>query len=86
MKKKIQNFWYYHKTVFLIAVLVAGAGTYLFLQQIYYQLKLPSICRQISKRNAFAYDLDNILSRLVYGRILFPSSKLSCLELEFDLN
>ena len=54
---------------------------YLFLQQIYYQLKLPSICRQISKRNAFAYDLDNILSRLVYGRILFPSSKLSCLEL-----
>ena len=49
---------------------------YLFLQQIYYQLKLPSICRQISKRNAFAYDLDNILSRLVYGRILFPSSKL----------
>ena len=54
---------------------------YLFLQQIYYQLKLPSICRQISKRSAFAYDLDNILSRLVYGRILFPSSKLSCLEL-----
>ena len=33
MKKKIQNFWYYHKTVFLIAVLVAAAGTYLFLQQ-----------------------------------------------------
>ena len=54
---------------------------YLFLQQIYHQLRLPSICKRIAKRCAFAYDLDNILSRLVYGRILFPSSKLSCLEL-----
>ncbi|MBR3458818.1 MAG: IS1634 family transposase, partial [Selenomonadaceae bacterium] len=54
---------------------------YLFLQQIYYQLRIPSICRRIAKRNAFAYDLDAVLSRLVYGRILFPSSKRSCLEL-----
>ena len=53
---------------------------YLFLQQIYYQLGLPSICRKIKKENSFEYDLDNILSRLVYGRILFPSSKLSCFE------
>jgi transposase len=53
---------------------------YLFLQQIYYQLGLPSICRKIKKENSFEYDLDNILSRLIYGRILFPSSKLSCFE------
>lgn len=53
---------------------------YLFLQQIYYQLGLPSICRKIKKENSFEYDLDNILSRLIYGRILFLSSKLSCFE------
>jgi hypothetical protein len=53
---------------------------YLFLQQVYYQLKLPSICRSISKKHGFTYDLDAILSRLVYGRILYPSSKLSCCE------
>lgn len=59
--------------------LAFNAG-YLFLQQIYYQLGLPSICRKIKKENSFEYDLDNILSRLIYGRVLFPSSKLSCYE------
>ena len=58
---------------------------YLFLQQIYYQLGLPSICKKIKKENSFEYDLDNILSRLVYGRILFPSSKLSCYEQSQEL-
>ncbi len=53
---------------------------YLFLQQIYYRLGLPSICRSIRKECSFEYDLDSILSRLLYGRILFPSSKLSCFE------
>lgn len=53
---------------------------YLFLQRIYYQLGIPSICRKIKKENAFTYDLDAILSRLIYGRILYPSSKLSCFE------
>lgn len=53
---------------------------YLFLQQIYYKLGLPSICRAIKKDNAFEYDLNTILSRLLYGRILYPSSKLSCYE------
>ena len=53
---------------------------YLFLQRIYYQLGLPSICKKIKKNNHFEYDLDSILSRLIYGRILFPSSKLSCFE------
>ena len=53
---------------------------YLFLQRIYYHLGLPYICKKIKKNNSFEYDLDSILSRLVYGRILFPSSKLSCYE------
>ena len=58
---------------------------YLFLQQIYYQLGLPSICKKIKKVSSFEYDLDNILSRLIYGRILFPSSKLSCYEQSQEL-
>lgn len=53
---------------------------YLFLQQIYHRLGLPSICKKIRKENAFHFDLDEILSRLIFGRILYPSSKLSCYE------
>ena len=53
---------------------------YLFLQDIYYKLGLPYICNKIEKENSFSYDLNSILSRLIYGRILFPSSKLSCYE------
>lgn len=53
---------------------------YLFLQSIYYKLGLPSICKKIKKAGSFDYDLDSILSRLIYGRILYPSSKLSCYE------
>lgn len=48
---------------------------YLFLQSIYYRLKLDNICKKISSRHSFSYDLNNILSRLIYTRILFPSSK-----------
>ena len=51
---------------------------YLFLQQLYYDLYLPNICEYISKKHGFRYNLNSILSRLVYGRILYPSSKLSC--------
>ena len=53
---------------------------YLFLQRIYYQLGLPTICKNVTARYGYEYDLDNVLSRLVYGRILYPSSKLSCME------
>lgn len=55
-------------------------GGYLFLQQIYYSLKFNCICRTISDKYKFTYDLDSILSRLLYGRILFPSSKLNTYE------
>lgn len=52
-------------------------GGYLFLQSIYYELGLDRICRAISSRHLFEYDLNDILSRLVYARILYPSSKRS---------
>ena len=55
-------------------------GGYLFLQDIYYELGLDKICRAVSSRHLFEYDLNDILSRLVYTRILFPSSKKSSLE------
>lgn len=55
-------------------------GGYLFLQDIYYELGLHKICRAIQNRHSFEYDLNAILSRLIYTRILFPSSKKSCYE------
>jgi len=55
-------------------------GGYLFLQDIYYELGLDKICRAVSNKHSFKFDLNNILSRLVYTRILYPSSKKSSLE------
>lgn len=55
-------------------------GGYLFLQQLYHCLGLPKICSEISSKYKFTYDLDSVLSRLIYGRILYPSSKLSTFE------
>ena len=52
-------------------------GGYLFLQSIYYQLRLDRICRKIRDKNSFEYDINAILSDLVYTRILEPSSKRS---------
>lgn len=48
---------------------------YLFLQKIYHELKLDLVCKEITKRHSFQYDLNAILSRLLYGRILEPDSK-----------
>lgn len=50
---------------------------YLFLQKIYYSLGLHNLCKTISSRHLFEYDLNDILSKLVYTRILYPSSKLA---------
>lgn len=52
-------------------------GGYLFLEKIYYNLGLNKICEEISKKYKFEYDLNNILSRLIYSRIIYPSSKLA---------
>ena len=53
---------------------------YLFLQSLYYDLRLDNICRNISGRNLYEYDLDAILSDLIYARILDPGSKRSSVE------
>jgi len=56
-------------------------GGYLVLARIYHSLGLDKISKQIQKRYKFTYDLDCILSRLVYSRIIYPASKLATLRL-----
>lgn len=51
-------------------------GGYLFLQDIFYELGLDDICNRCIEKTKVEYDLTEILSRLVYSRILFPGSKL----------
>ena len=56
-------------------------GGYLFLQKIYHDLGINKICNKIKTKYKFTYNLDNILSRLIYSRILFPTSKLGTYKL-----
>jgi transposase len=58
----------------------AYKGGYLFLQSIYYGLKLDQTCQKIKARHEFEYDLNAILSDLVYTRILEPQSKRSSFQ------
>lgn len=55
-------------------------GGYLFLQKVYHELGLDRICERLEKKHRNKYDLDGILSMLLYTRILYPGSKLSSLE------
>lgn len=59
---------------------VSYAGGYIFLQKIFNELGLKKICKTISSKYSFKYNLDSILSGLIYARILSPSSKLSSYE------
>ena len=52
-------------------------GGYLFLQSIYYQMHMDKICRKLKMKYKFKYDINAILSDLIYARILEPSSKRS---------
>lgn len=49
---------------------------YLFLEKLYNQLNIKSICDSISDKYKFKFDLNEILSYLVFARIIYPSSKL----------
>lgn len=60
----------YHKQTFY-------RGGYLFLQNIYYALQLNKTCRKLKAKYKFEYDINDILSDLVYSRILEPTSKRS---------
>lgn len=55
-------------------------GGYLFLQDIYHHLGLDRISKAVAKKHDFQYNLNSILSRLIYTRILYPSSKLGTYE------
>lgn len=55
-------------------------GGYLFLQDIYYELGLDRISKAVAKKHGFKYNLNSILSRLIYARILYPASKKSTYE------
>ena len=52
-------------------------GGYLFAQTIYYQLQIHKVCRKLKAKYKFQYDINAILSDLIYARILEPSSKRS---------
>ena len=49
---------------------------YLFLKKIYNELKMNDICKEIENKYQFKFDLNEILSCLVFARIIYPSSKL----------
>ena len=53
---------------------------YLFLQKIYYDLKMDNVFRNIKSRYKYEYDLDAIFSDLVYARVLEPGSKRASFE------
>ena len=55
-------------------------GGYLFLQDIYHKLGIDKISTAIATKHEFKYNLNSILSRLIFSRVLFPSSKLSTFE------
>lgn len=52
-------------------------GGYLFLQFVYYQLQMNKICRKLKQKYKFKYDINAILSDLIYTRVLEPCSKRS---------
>lgn len=54
---------------------------YLFLKDIYYSLKINQIVKSITKKYKFEFDLNEVLSNLVFSRIIYPSSKLKTFEL-----
>ena len=52
-------------------------GGYLFLQSVYYSLQLHKTCRKLKAKYKFEYDINAILSDLIYSRVLEPASKRS---------
>lgn len=52
-------------------------GGYLFPQSYYYRLHLDKTCRKLRDKYKFEYDINAILSDLIYTRILEPDSKRS---------
>ena len=59
-------------------------GGYLFLQYIYYGLQLDKTCRKIRDKYDFKFDINAVLSDLVYNRVLDPTSKRSAFKMAQD--
>lgn len=55
-------------------------GGYLFLQKIYMDLGFPQLCRDIHRRYGLDFNLNSILSRIIYSRIIYPESGESCYD------
>lgn len=53
---------------------------YLFLQSLCTQLRFDNICRNIKSRHRYKFDLNAILTDLIYARILAPASKQGSYE------
>jgi len=58
---------------------------YLFLEKIYNQLNIKNICDNIQDKYQFHFDLNEILSYLIYARIIYPSSKLETFAMLYIL-
>lgn len=59
-------------------------GGYLFLQSVYYELQINKICRKLKNKYKFKYDINAILSDLIYARVLEPASKRSSYKTAFE--
>lgn len=61
-------------------------GGYLFLQDLYYAFGYDKICEKIRRKYQIQYDLNDILKKLLFTRILEPCSKKSSFEVaQYDL-
>lgn len=59
-------------------------GGYLFLQSIYYALNLNKTCRKLKTKYKFKFDINAVLSDLIYSRVLEPASKRSSFKTASD--
>lgn len=60
-------------------------GGYLFLQSLYYQLGIHRICSSFANLRDVEFDLNHILSRIIYTRILFPHGTTGAINLSKSL-
>ena len=61
-------------------VTVSRKGGYLFLQALYHALGYDKICQKIQQKYAIQYDLNDILKKLLFTRMLEPGSKRSSFD------
>lgn len=53
---------------------------HLFIDKIFYELKLDKLCQKISKDSKITYNFTEVLKSLISSRILSPSSKLNAYQ------